>query len=55
MFNDIVMWTRKSRRTKTNPNEKYYVISGFRQDTAALVASWKDTTDELTEPVVEEG
>lgn len=54
MFNDIVLWARRSRRTPTNPNEKYYVVSGFRQDTAALIASWKEVTDEQSEPVVEE-
>lgn len=53
MFNDIVIWARKSRRTPKNPNEKYYVVSGFRQDTAALIASWKEASDEPVEALVE--
>lgn len=54
MFNDIVVWARKSRRSPTNPNDKYYEISGFRPDAAALVSYWRGPVSSEPEHLVEE-
>jgi hypothetical protein len=53
MFNDVVLWGRKSRRTPTNPNEKFYAITGFRQDAAAMITYWRGPDAHAAEHLVE--